>query len=135
MSTKLSRRDFLRLAAMTGAGVALAACTPAATVAPTTAPAVEEEVPTAAPAAKTFSGELRVLGLTGAPVEPACELLTAALTAKYPDVKVKYEYSTGDHSEKVYTAAAAGNLADVFFSADLWVVPFAKNGVALDLKP
>ena len=42
---------------------------------------------------------------------------------------------SGDLAEKYYTAAAAGTLSDVFFSADLFVVPFANNNVTLDLTP
>ena len=82
-----------------------------------------------------LTGELRALVLKGPPVEPVGELLAAALTSKYPQAKIKFEYIVGDHAEGVYTKAAAGTLADVFFSADLWVVPFAKQGVSLDLKP
>jgi len=47
MSEKLNRRDFLRLSALTAAGVAAAACAKTPTEAPTQAPAV----PTATPAA------------------------------------------------------------------------------------
>jgi multiple sugar transport system substrate-binding protein len=33
------------------------------------------------------------------------------------------------------TAAAAGTLADVIFTADLFVVPFAQQGVTIDMQP
>jgi len=123
LTTKLSRRDFLRAAAVAGAGLAvsLTGCRPRA----------EEPQPTGADP----EGKLRVLILQGPPVEPVNEFLSTATTAKYPKVNVDFEYVSGDHAEGVYTQAAAGTLADVLFSADLWVVPFAQNKVTLDLKP
>ncbi len=33
------------------------------------------------------------------------------------------------------TAAAAGTLADVLFTADLYVVPFAQQGITIDMQP
>lgn len=121
---KLSRRDFLRMTALASAGLAatLAGCTPAA-----------EEEPVGAGGEP--EGQLRCLILQGPPVEPVTEFLATATTAKYPNVDVQFEYVSGDHAEGVYTQAAAGTLADVLFSADLWVVPFALNDVTLDLKP
>ncbi len=97
--TKLSRRDFLRMTALASAGLAftLAGCTPK-----------EEEAPMGAEPA----GELRCLILQGPPVEPVAEFLATATAAKYPDVKVNFEYVSGDHAEGVYTQAAAGTLAD-----------------------
>lgn len=119
----LSRRDFLRMATLAGAGLAvtLAGCKPA-TDAPSGAGAETE-------------GDLRVLILQGPPVEPVNEFLATATAAKFPKVNVNFEYVSGDHAEGVYTQAAAGTLADVLFSADLWVVPFALNDVTLDMKP
>ncbi|MDF1513459.1 MAG: extracellular solute-binding protein [Anaerolineae bacterium] len=123
MSTKLSRRDFLRMTALASAGLAatLAGCTPA-----------PEDEPMGGGEPE---GDLRVLSLSGPPVLPVCEFLATATQAKYPKVNVEFEYVSGDHAEGVYTQAAAGTLADCLFSADLWVVPFAQNDVSLDLKP
>ena len=123
--TKFSRRDFLRMATLAGAGLAvtLAGCKPKAAEEGTTGAGGEPE------------GDLRVLILQGPPVEPVNEFLATATTAKYPNVNVKFEYVSGDHAEGVYTQAAAGTLADVIFSADLWVVPFALNDVTLDMRP
>lgn len=120
LKTKLSRRDFLRMATVTGAGLAmsLAGCKSAD-----------------APAGGETGGDLRVLILQGPPVEPVNEFLSTATSAKFPNVNVEFEYVSGDHAEGVYTQAASGTLADVLFSADLWVVPFALNDVTLDLKP
>jgi len=125
LTKRLSRRDFLRTAALAGAGVALtlAGCKK------------EEPTPETTTTAGEPEGELRCQILQGYPVEIVNELMAAAFTAKYPKVKVKFEYITGDRAEMAYAGAAAGNLADVVWSADLWVVAFAKAGVTLDLKP
>jgi multiple sugar transport system substrate-binding protein len=128
---KLSRRDFLKTLALTGAGSAfLAACNSAE---PTEAPG---EAPPEAPAEPpAMTGELRMLTLQGPPVEPVQELIIPVFNEKYPDVTVKLEYDGAGNAEKYATAAAAGTMADVFFSADLWVVQFAKNNISMDIKP
>lgn len=129
MTSKISRRDFLKTAAVVGAGTAvLAACGTKATEAP-----VAEEQTSTEPT--TMSGEMRVLVLKDPAVEPVHDLINASIQAKYPDVTIKLEYDGAGNAEKYATAAAAGTMADVFFSADLWVVQFAKNGVSLDMKP
>ncbi|MBI3958382.1 MAG: extracellular solute-binding protein [Chloroflexi bacterium] len=122
----VSRRDFLRLVAAAGGVAALAAC--AAPAPPSAGTAGAGEAPTAEPV------ELRVSILQGAPVEPVNEFLRDATTAKHSEVTTKFEFISGDLAELVYAQAAAGTLADVFFSADLFAVPFAKNDVSLDLK-
>lgn len=123
----VSRRAFLRLAAAVGGMAALAACAAPAPPAASTAGGGE-----AAPSVEPV--ELRVSILQGAPVEPVNEFLRDATTAKMPNVTAKFEFISGDLAELVYAQAAAGTLADVFFSADLFAVPFAKNDVSLDLR-
>ena len=126
MTNQLSRRQFLKAAGVAGAGAVLAACVAAPAAAPAGAgggATTQEPV------------ELRVLIAKGPPVETVNEFLTEATKAKNQNVSTKFEYISGDLAELVYAQAAAGTLADVFFSADLFAVPFAKNDVSLDLKP
>jgi len=151
---RFSRREILRYAGIAAGGVTLAACQPKVvevekivketvvqevekvvkeTVVVTEEKVVKETV--VAPARADLKGELRVFLAAGAPVEPVHEFLSASMTGRFPDVSVKFEYIVGDQAEKVYTQAAAGTLPDVIHTADLWVVPFANNGVTLDLKP
>ena len=124
MTNQLSRRQFLKAAGVAGAGAVLAACVAAPAAAPAGGGATTQE-----------PVELRVLIAKGPPVETVNEFLTEATKAKNPNVSTKFEYISGDLAELVYAQAAAGTLADVFFSADLFAVPFAKNDVSLDLKP
>lgn len=123
---RISRRDFLRLTMAASSMAALAAC--AAPAAPAAPGAGGDEQ------AAAESVELRVSILQGPPVEPVNEFLRDALAASNPNVTPKFEFISGDLAELVYAQAAAGTLADVFFSADLFAVPFAKNGVSLNLK-
>ena len=124
MTNQLSRRQFLKAAGVAGAGAVLAACVAAPAAAPAGGGATTQE-----------PVELRVLIAKGPPVETVNEFLTEATKAKNQNVSTKFEYISGDLAELVYAQAAAGTLADVFFSADLFAVPFAKNDVSLDLKP
>jgi len=134
MKSKLSRREFLVTAGAVGAGaLTLAACGTKATEAPQATEPPKEEQPVAEPT--KASGELRMLSLQGPPVEPVQELIIPVFNEKYPDVTVKLEYDGAGDAAKYATAAAAGTMADVFFSADLWVVQFAKNNISMDLKP
>jgi multiple sugar transport system substrate-binding protein len=123
----MSRRNFLKATGVAGVGALLAAC-----AAPAAAPA-GEGAEAGSPAQSAT--ELRVLVAKGAPVEPVNEFLSEATIAKNPEVTTKFEYISGDLAELVYAQAAAGTLADVFFTADLFAVPFAKNKVSVDLKP
>lgn len=127
---RVSRREMLKGAALTGAAAVLAAC-----ATPPTATTVASQATNAPVIPAEPEGTLRAQILQGPPVEPVCEFLQTATQTKFPKIKVKFEYISGDRAEAAYTAAAAGTLADAFFSADLWVVPFAKQGVSMDLKP
>lgn len=120
----ISRRGVLKLAAVMGGTAALAACAPpAAPQAGGDSAAADEPV------------ELEISVLQGPPVESVNELIKASFNEQHPDVTVTFNFVSGDLAEKYYTAAAAGTLSDVFFSADLFVVPFANNNVTLDLGP
>jgi nitrous oxide reductase len=67
INSKISRRDFLRMAALTGGAAALAACAPQATQV-----ATEMATEVAAPAGKKYEGVvLRGLGQGGVAYNPA----------------------------------------------------------------
>jgi len=123
----VSRRDFLRLTVAAGGVAALAACAaPAAPVAPAASSGASE-------AAAPEPVELRIGIIEFA--RAVNEFLSEATVAQHPNVTTTFEFISGDLAEVVYAQAAAGTLADVFFSADLYAVPFAKNAVSLNLKP
>lgn len=65
---------------------------------------------------------------------PITEMLIEKFESENPNVTVTVECSQGDYAEGIFAKAAAGNLPDVMFSADLFTVPFVENGVMLDLE-
>ncbi|MGC9360546.1 MAG: extracellular solute-binding protein, partial [Anaerolineae bacterium] len=134
---KVSRRELLRLLGLGSAAAVVAACQPEVVV-ETVEKVVKETVIVEKEVEAeeiSYSGELRVFVAKGAPVEPAHELLAASFTGRFPEAAVEFEYIVGDLAEQVYTRAAAGTLPDVLHTANLFVTPFAKNGVTVDLRP
>ena len=77
---------------------------------------------------------LRVNGLSGPPVSSVLEVLTENFEAQHPGVEVKIETGTGDYAEGLYAQAAAGTLADVIFTADIFTAPFVDAGLLLDME-
>src|SRR5258708_18441355 len=74
--------------------------------------------------------------LTGAFIDAVNDLLVKNFNKLHPDVQVNVEPIPGDKLETTLAAeAAAKNLPDVIFLADLYVVPFAKSGLVTDMEP
>jgi len=79
---------------------------------------------------------LRFGTLTGSFIDGVNKMMVDQFTAAHPDVTVKTEVLTGtDISVPLVAEAAAHSLPDVIFTADLYVVPFAKAGVSIDMEP
>lgn len=79
--------------------------------------------------------ELRFATLQGDFVDNVNAMLVEQFNALHPDITVTMEYLTGDTAAALAAQAAAGTLPDVTFTADLYVVPFAKGGISLDMEP
>jgi ABC-type glycerol-3-phosphate transport system substrate-binding protein len=62
-------------------------------------------------------------------------MMVDQFTAAHPDITVTTEYITGDTATVLATQAAAGTLPDVVFNADLYVTPFARGGISIDMEP
>lgn len=110
-SRTLSRRQFLRISAMTAAGSLAAACV--TTVPQVTGQAVEEAGP--APAA---SGELKtwVFPLTENDQDWLWTPMMETFNKEYPDIKVDIELLPwGGRREKMLTAFAAGQAPDIAY--------------------
>lgn len=87
---------------------------------------------TAAPADETI--ELTYLNGCFPSSIAVTDAMVAAFNETHPNVNVTVECAQGDYAEGIYARAAAGNLPDVMFSADLFTVPFVENGVLIDLE-
>jgi multiple sugar transport system substrate-binding protein len=102
---KLSRRDFLRLSALTAAGAALAGCCPPSepeTVVVTAEPQGEEPV------------ELRIAWWGGDARATKTITVIELFQELYPHITMLYEFSGwDDHWTKLATQAAGGNLPDI----------------------
>jgi len=163
MSKAYNRRAFLRYAALGATGALIAACQPKIvevtkvvkevvketvevekekvvekTVVVEKKVEVEKEVTKVVEKAITAApvkGELRIATINDPSVNAVMNILLAGFSAVYPEVKAKLEYQVGDYAEKMYAQAAAGNLPDVIWSADIFTVPFVANNVVLDVMP
>ena len=155
MSNSCTRRKFLRFAALGASGVLLASCQPKIVkeVVKETVEVekekvvektvvvekkVEKEITKVVEKAVTkapVKGEMRLATINDASVNAVMDILLAGFGTRYPEVKVKIEYQVGDYSERMYTQAAAGNLADAVWTANLFTLGFVANGVLKDLMP
>ncbi len=92
MPAKVSRREFLKLAALTGTGAALAACAPAAAPAPAPAAPADATQAPEAPAAEAPAGEKKKLifsSYTWSGYEAAMRDVIAGWNTDHPDVEVE----------------------------------------------
>jgi|GEM_PF-1530212 len=130
MTTKLTRRNFLRASAGLTASLAIAACAPAAE-----------------PAATTTTTE------GAAPVDPAATALVFSMWGDLfsvenmrrvldtyqennPGIAIEIEhYAFGDYNQKIPLELAAGAGPDVLSTVDLIAPQLIKAGTALDLTP
>jgi ABC-type glycerol-3-phosphate transport system substrate-binding protein len=128
-----TRRDFLRLTAVTAAGALAAACggAPATEApkaeAPQAEPTKAPEQPAPAPAAGAVA--LRLWSHNN----PAFVKTNEALVTKYqeanPNVTVKYEnFPYDEFIQTIQTSMAAKNEADVMEMFGSWVQSYAKGG-------
>lgn len=127
MGKRLSRRDFLRLAALTTGGAALAACTPQATAQPTAAAAQPTSAPVAAEA-KTVR-----LGVWAGPDEVK---FFNEWVKPYQDLgnKVAIEYvDWTTYWTKLPTQFSAGTAADVLEMSN-YTLQFGPQNVLADLN-
>jgi multiple sugar transport system substrate-binding protein len=127
MTKPVSRRDFLRIAALT-TGSVLAACAPAAT--PTAAP--EVKATDASPTSAAPSGD-KISMRFWSTDNTAFVATNTTLVKKYMDansnVDVQYEVFPYDQFiPKIQTSMAAKNEADVIEMFGSWVQSYAKGG-------
>ena len=131
---KLSRRDFLRTAAVGAAGLAVASCAPAATQVPekpvATSPAVvPTEAPTAVPPtlAPVTLEFWDTMGY-GADADNLYQKMCKDYTTANPNTTVNYTPVSFDQShEKLVTAFAAGSGPDIWSCTGVYNAEFAAS--------
>ena len=138
----LTRRDFLRLTAVTATGALVAACGPApateapqaeATKAPEPTATTAPEAPTAAPAGEE-KVTLRMWSHQNVAFVKANEELVKKFLESNPNVEIKYEnFPYGDFIQTIQTSMAAKNEADVMEMFGSWVQSYAKGGTLAEV--
>jgi multiple sugar transport system substrate-binding protein len=133
---KLSRRDFLHLAALTSAGAALAACVPPAT--PAAEPAAPTQAAAATPQPSPQEVILNIMDNWGAEENakgPPLHSSFADFMTLYPNIQIKEEVF-GDHEipTKVVTMFLAGEEPDlVFQNLHQAALDWLDDGVTIDV--
>lgn len=121
MTTKFSRRDFLKTTGIAAAASVLAACQPAANTQPTAAPAKAEKKKI------TFT----MYGHPG-----LIELMVPKFNEANPDIELTFERSEGQgYGEKLAAAIAGGTAWDCFRIGQADSARFGSKGAVIDLKP
>jgi multiple sugar transport system substrate-binding protein len=124
---KLSRRDFLRLSALTAASAALAGCCPAPepeTVVVTAEPGGEEPI------------ELRIAWWGGDSRATKTITVIELFQELHPHITMLYEFSGwDDHWTKLATQAAGGNLPDIMQHDYARISEWVGNELLLPLDP
>jgi ABC-type glycerol-3-phosphate transport system substrate-binding protein len=135
---QISRRRFLGLAAIAGAGGLVAACQPQAVEKPAAAPvAGEAEKPAATVAAAPEPAQATLRLAEGSWVGPeGIKYWTDNIIPKFesenPGIKVTFESAeSNDYADKLYTQAVAGDAPDVFFI--WWSAGLMEQGQLLEL--
>ena len=108
-----SRRDFLRMSALTAAGVTLAACAKPATEEPTVAPKVEEPTPTTEMVAEEVVTLEFWWGWGGTTGMNAMEAVADAFNKQHEGLQANPLVPSPSMDEKLLTAIAGGEPPDV----------------------
>jgi len=135
MKKKMSRRDFMKIAGMTGAAGVLAACgpkaqtsEPAAATAVPAAPAAATAVPPAAePVTITFTG------WGGAEEDNGVKNAVKYFQDQTPNIKVNWIQIPENYAEKILAMVAAGTPPDDAFCYNTIYQDYAKRGLLMDI--
>jgi multiple sugar transport system substrate-binding protein len=137
MKTKLSRKEFLKLAGLGAAGAALAACASQPTQAP--APIATEQTAAEPDAVQPTKAspppEKQVVTFTMYGHPNMIEEMVPLFNDSHPNVEVKFERSEGQgYWEKLSASIAAGSSWDCFRGDQMRALGWGPKGVVADVK-
>jgi len=129
MKKNMSRREFLKIAGLTGGASILAACKP--TESATEAPAGQEEVSEAPPEAETVT--ITFTGWGGAEEDEGVQAAVKVFEEENPHIKVTWIHTPENYTEKIMAMTAAGTPPDTAFIYNTEFQGYAKDGLLLDI--
>ncbi len=134
MKTKMSRRDFMKMAGVAGAAGFLAACAPATSApAPTTAAATAVPAtavpPAAAPVTITFTG------WGGAEEDAGVKNAVKYFQDNTPGITVKWIQIPDNYADKILAMIAAGTPPDNAFCDNGTYGDYVKRKLLMDITP
>lgn len=134
MSNKISRRDFLKAAALAGAASAITGCAPAATATPPPAQATQAPAkPTDAPKKEV---SLTFWKHNHTPADPLAQTVIDEYMKANPNVKIKMEIIPNtEHLTKMLAAVAGGTAPDMYDMNDTNIAPLVSKGALAPLDP
>ncbi len=132
----LTRREFLRLSAIAGAGAVLAACAPSA--APTSAPPAATSAPAAPTAVPPTAAPVKIVLCTGKDSSGSTPKLVSQFNASRKDIQIDYQEmpssSTEQHDKYATVFAAKDSSIDIVAADIPWAPEFASAGWLLELE-
>jgi len=135
---KLSRRDFLKGAALGSAGFALAACVqgaaPQAEQQPAAPAEAKEEMAEKAPPAEVTT--VRFMSRAGADNLPTYEeVLSTDFRQEHPEIEVQIEPAPDGWVDKLLAQMVAGTAVDIFQAWGNIFFNWTERGLILDIQP
>jgi multiple sugar transport system substrate-binding protein len=128
---KMTRRDFLRMSALTGAAATLAACAQASPAAPAQEAPKEE-----APAPATEKVSLRFITNHGEADQPLFKAVLSNFAAKYPNITIDHlDIAGNEFYDTINAQGAASQLPDVWYTRTFDVPVYASRGWTINLQP
>ena len=134
--TKVTRRDFIRLAAGASAGAMLSACRPTEAPQATATPVSAKQAEATATPVPAEAIEILYHVRVGSQGD-YYQLQAEAFAQAQDQVKVTLEQTPGgEYGQKLTTLLAGGELGDGFWCAPfLLFYPWSARGIALDMLP
>ena len=131
MKKNMSRRDFLKLAGVTGGASILAACQSAEPEAEQPMEEKEEEVSESPPEPEDV--EITFIGWGGTEEDEGVQASIEVFQEENPHIKVTWLHTPDNYNEKVMAMVAAGTPPDTGFITNGNYQGWAKDGLLLDI--
>ncbi len=129
MTKKMNRRDFMKIAGITGAAGVLAACGPKLTTTETAA--TEVAATAAAPAAEPVT--ITFTGWGGTEENDGVLAAVKFFEGENPNIKINWIQIPENYAEKTMAMVAAGTPPDTAFVYNTLFQGYAKDGLLMDI--